>query len=69
MVRMAMAVAVAAMLAACGTTEVVKKQTVGVSVGQQLIDLKRARDSGAMSEHEYHVQKEDLIRSVERERD
>lgn len=59
----AAAVAVAA-LAGCGSTEVVKP-AVNVSVGQQLIDLKKARDSGALTPREYEQQKAQLIRSVE----
>lgn len=55
---------VAAGLAGCGGHEVVRP-TVNVSVGQQLIDLKKARDSGALSEREYREQREALIRNVE----
>ena len=51
-------------LAACGGHEVVRP-TVDVSIGQQLIDLKKARDSGALSPREYEQQKTQLIRSVE----
>lgn len=50
-------------LAGCGSTEVVAP-TVSVSIGQQLIDLKKARDSGAMSQAEYDKQKANLIASV-----
>jgi len=64
MLRMAMAVVMTAMLAGCGGTEVVQP-TMNVSVGQQLIDLKKAKDSGALSEREYQSQKSDLIRKVE----
>jgi hypothetical protein len=35
-----------------------------VSVGQQLIDLKKARASGALSASEYQRQRESLIDSV-----
>ncbi|GAB1460295.1 MAG: hypothetical protein JNL37_14370 [Thauera sp.] len=51
-------------LAACGGHEVVRP-TVDVSIGQQLIDLKRARETGALSEHEYERQRKRLIDSVE----
>jgi hypothetical protein len=60
----AAAAVLAATLAACGSTEVVRAP-VNVSVGQQLIDLKKARDSGALSPREYEQQKAQLIRSVE----
>ena len=60
----AAAAVLALTLAACGSTEVVKAP-VNVSVGQQLIDLKKARDSGALSPREYEQQKSQLIKSVE----
>lgn len=49
-------------LAGCGGTEVVQPN-VNVSIGQQLIDLKRAKDSGALSQSEYESQKAKLIDS------
>lgn len=60
----AAALVLAAGLAGCGGNEVVRP-TVNISVGQQLIDLKKARDSGALSEREYREQRESLIRNVE----
>jgi hypothetical protein len=57
-------VLVALMLTGCGgTTEVIQPQ-VNVSVGQQLIDLKKARDAGALTESEFQRQKEQLIDSI-----
>jgi hypothetical protein len=53
----------AALLAGCGSDP--PRPTVSVSVGQQLIDLKKARDSGALSQREYDAQKAALIRNVE----
>lgn len=50
-------------LAGCGGHEVITP-AVNVSVGQQLIDLKKARDSGAITERDYVRQKEQLIDSV-----
>jgi len=38
-----------------------KKQTSGVTLGQQLIDLQRARDTGAITEAEYATQKARLL--------
>ena len=63
--RVTAAAALAATLAAagCGGNEVLQP-TVSVSVGQQLIDLKKARDSGAVSERDYERQKEQLIDNV-----
>ena len=63
--RVTAAAALAATLTAagCGGNEVLQP-TVSVSVGQQLIDLKKARDSGAVSERDYERQKEQLIDNV-----
>ena len=58
------ALTVAMLVAGCGGNEVVAP-TVSVSVGQQLIDLKKARDSGALSESDYQRQKQSLIDSVQ----
>ena len=55
--------AVAALGTGCGGNEVLQP-TVSVSIGQQLIDLKKARDSGALSERDYQSQKERLIDSA-----
>jgi hypothetical protein len=66
-IRIAVAATVlsaAVALAGCGGNEVVRP-TVSVSVGQQLIDLKKARESGALTEKEYESQKAKLIKSVE----
>lgn len=60
---MALAVILAATLAACGSDP--PRPTVTVSVGQQLIDLKKARDSGAISAREFEQQKAALIRNVD----
>jgi hypothetical protein len=60
----AAAAVLAVTLAACGSTEVVNAP-VNFSVGQQLIDLKKARDSGALNAREYEQQKAQLIKSVE----
>jgi hypothetical protein len=57
------ALAVALVAAGCSEHEVLQP-TVSVSVGQQLIDLKKARDSGAVTERDYQRQKEQLIDSV-----
>ena len=56
---------VGAVLGGCSsaTTEVLPP-TVSVSIGQQLIDLKKARDAGALSEQEYQTQVRRVIDSV-----
>jgi len=58
-------VVAALLLSACSsaTTDVLQP-TVSVSIGQQLIDLKRAKDAGALSEKEYQAQVKRLIDSV-----
>ena len=61
---MTAAAALAATLAAGCSEHEVLQPTVSVSVGQQLIDLKKARDSGAVSERDYERQKEQLIDNV-----
>ena len=38
-------------------------QRPNATLGQQLIDLQRARDTGALSEPEYQTQKEHLLQS------
>jgi hypothetical protein len=60
MKRIALACLVAAALAGCGGADV-RTTTTTISVGQQLIDLKKAKDSGAMSEREYERARRDLI--------
>jgi hypothetical protein len=50
-------------LAGCGGTEVLQPN-VNATVGQQLIDLKKAHDSGALTEKEYQNQRTQLIDGV-----
>jgi hypothetical protein len=59
----ALGVILAAVIAGCGSDP--PRPTVNVSVGQQLIDLKKARDSGALSPREFEDQKAALIRNVD----
>lgn len=54
---------VVAALAGCSAQRVLRAP-VDVTIGQQLIDLKNARTSGAMSEREYDEQRRLLIESV-----
>ncbi|MDC8773004.1 SHOCT domain-containing protein [Roseateles albus] len=51
------------LVAGCGSNEVVRPR-LEATVGQQLIDLKKARDSGALSEREYEQQRRSLVDSV-----
>ena len=55
--------ALAGGLGACSSTDVVAP-TMNVSIGQQLIDLKTARDKGAISQSEWQQQKQHVIDSV-----
>jgi hypothetical protein len=60
------AVVALCVLTACSSTRTeVMPPTVNVSIGQQLIDLKKARDSGALSQSEYEQQVRKLIDSVQ----
>lgn len=62
--RMFLACAVVALLASgCGGIDVVQPH-VNVTIGQQLIDLKKARDSGALTESEFQRQKTIVIDSA-----
>jgi hypothetical protein len=61
---LALMVALSPALSGCSGNEVVRP-AVNVSVGQQLIDLKKARDSGALSAAEYDAQRKQLLKSVE----
>ena len=55
----------ALLLVACTSTSTdVLPPTVNVSIGQQLIDLKNAKDKGAISQSEYDKQAKQLINSV-----
>jgi hypothetical protein len=57
--------ALSAAVAGCSSSSTdVLAPTVSVSIGQQLIDLKRARESGAISEQEYQTQVRRVIDSV-----
>lgn len=64
MLKSIVMVLVYSLLVACSSTDVLAP-TVNVSVGQQLIDLKKAKDSGALSQSEWEKQKRNLINSVE----
>jgi len=54
------ALLLATALAGCGGADV-KTTTTTVSIGQQLIDLKNARDSGAITEREYQRARKELV--------
>jgi hypothetical protein len=64
MMRSIAIVLASGVLAACSSTQVVAP-TMNVSVGQQLIDLKKAKDSGALSQADWEKQKANLIKSVQ----
>jgi uncharacterized lipoprotein YbaY len=54
-----------ALLAACSSTSTdVLPPTINVSIGQQLIDLQKARETGAISQKEYQVQVQRVIDAV-----
>jgi hypothetical protein len=51
-------------LAACSSTKVVRGP-LDVTIGQQLIDLKKAHTNGVLSQAEYDDQRRQLINSVD----
>lgn len=55
------AVLLLAVLTACGSSDVSTQTITDVSLGQQLIDLKKARDSGALSPGEYDKHRSRII--------
>jgi hypothetical protein len=56
----------AIMVAACASSSTkVVPPVVNVSIGQQLIDLKKARDSGAITQREYEQQAKRVIDGVD----
>jgi outer membrane murein-binding lipoprotein Lpp len=63
MVRTAIAAAVlaGALLGGCGSSPKVVDVTSNVSIGQQLIDLKNAHDSGAITDKEYQRARKQII--------
>lgn len=63
-VRNLFAVALVTLFVGCSSTKVVRGP-LEVTIGQQLIDLKEARDNGVLSAREYDSQRKRLIDSVE----
>lgn len=57
------AIAVAGMLSGCGSAPPAGPR-VDVSIGQQLIELKEAHESGALTDKEYVRQKKQLINNL-----
>jgi predicted component of type VI protein secretion system len=61
----AVALVALAITSACSSAKTeVLPPTVSVSIGQQLIDLKKAKDAGALSDKEYQAQVRRVIDSV-----
>jgi uncharacterized lipoprotein YbaY len=62
----AITILAAIMVAACASSSTkVTPPIVNVSIGQQLIDLKKARDSGAITQREYEQQAKRVVDNVE----
>lgn len=61
-VTVAGGVLVVALISGCGSDVI--QPHMDVSIGQQLIDLKKARDAGALTDSEFKRKKEQLIDSV-----
>lgn len=62
--QMLVALAATCVLAACSSAKPAGPR-IDVTIGQQLIELKEARDVGALSEKEYARQKKTLIDSIQ----
>jgi hypothetical protein len=58
-----LAAALCAFLCGCSSTEVVQAP-LEVTIGQQLMDLKKARDNGVLNANEYDNQRRRLIDNV-----
>ncbi len=58
-----LAAALCAFLCGCSSTEVVQAP-LEVTIGQQLMDLKKAHDNGVLSASEYDNQRRRLIENV-----
>jgi hypothetical protein len=52
-----------AAISGCGSTDVVRAP-IDVTIGQQLIDLKKAHDNGVLNAREYDSQRRLLIENV-----
>lgn len=52
------------LISGCSSTQVVQQPNLNVSIGQQFIDLKKAYDSGALTEKEFQRQKARLIDNI-----
>ena len=62
----AIALLAAVVVAACSSASTkVLPPVVNVSIGQQLIDLKKARESGAITQREYEQQAKRVIDNVD----
>lgn len=62
-------VIVMSLLAGCcggGTSTKIDTQTSTRTVGEQMIDLQKAYDSGAITEREYKKAKQDILDRVEK---
>lgn len=57
-----MAAVLSASLVACGGGTDLRSDIRTVTVGQELIDLQKAYDSGAISKKEYDKQREKILR-------
>jgi len=62
-VRSMLPVLLALLMSACSSNQMVHAP-LEVTIGQQLIDLKKAHTSGALSDAEYDQQRRRLIQSV-----
>lgn len=61
LLTLAAAVFIATAVSACGGGDTTIKAADTTTTGQQLIDLQKARDSGAITQKEYDAQKKKIL--------
>ena len=67
--RVAIVLALTAVLAGCcggSKTTKIETMTPTKTVGEQMMDLQKARDTGAISEEEYKKAKQDILDKLEK---
>src|SRR5215475_14061853 len=63
------AVGLSGCVIALGNRDIGEPRSPQATLGQQLIDLKKARDAGALTEAEYEAQKEKLLREKKKKKE
>lgn len=61
-IRLAATLVLTVMLSACGGGSTTIKAADTTTIGQQLLDLQKAREAGAISQKEYESQKKKILK-------